>query len=101
MMLSHIYRLSDGLLLCQSLGSTGDKSSLKVGIVRIHALWRWQLLLIGRLQCHGVQTCQVSIFWEHSNGIRVNANIAVVDVVSQQPLKCMKHYSPPHMKIMV
>ena len=54
------------------------------------ATWRLvqstPLTLFGRLQCQGVQTSQVPIFWEHSNGIRVNANVAVVDVVSQQPL---------------
>ena len=34
--------------------------------------------------CHGAQ---VPIFWKQRNGLTVNANVAVVDVVSQPPLK--------------
>ena len=41
---SFLYRLLDGLLFCQSLCSTGDKSSCKVGIIRMYVLWRWQFL---------------------------------------------------------
>ena len=45
------------------------------------ATWRLvqstPLTLFRRLQCQGVQTSQVPIFWEHSNGIRVNADVAV------------------------
>ena len=83
---------SPALSVSDSLGSNW---------ARIHVMWRWQfLVIIRRLQCHGVQTSQVPIFWEHSNGIRVNANVAV-DVVSQQPLKCTKHYRPPHTKVVV
>ena len=48
-------------------------------------LWRWQFLVIRRrLQCH---RAQVPILWKQSKGVRVNANVVVVDVVSQQPLK--------------
>ena len=102
MRLSLVYRLSDSLLLCQSLGSTGDKSFCKVGIIRIYVLWRWQFaVIIRKLQCHRAQTSQVLIFWEYSNGIRVNLNVAVVDVVSQQLLRCTEHYRPPHTKVMM
>ena len=36
----HLQTAADGLLLCQFLGSTGDKSSCKLGIIRIHILRR-------------------------------------------------------------
>ena len=69
---------------------------------RVYILRRWQfLVVIRRLQCHGAQTSQVHVLWKQSKSVRVNTNVAVVDVVSQQPLKCMKHYRPPHTKVVV
>ena len=38
---------------------------------------------------------------EQCKGVGVNTNVAVVDVVRHQPLKCTKHYRPPHMKVVV
>ena len=91
MRLSLIYRLLDSLLLCQFSGQYWGQM---VGIIRVYILWRWRFFLISRrLHCHGAQTSQVPIFREQSNGIRVNANIAVVDVVSQQP--CMEVHEAP------
>ena len=42
-----------------------------------------------------MQSSQVPILWKQSEGIKVDANIEVVPVVSKQPLKCMKYYTPP------
>ena len=48
-----------------------------------------------------VEASQIAILWQQSKGIRIEMNTAVILVVSKQPLKCMEHYSPPSMKVMM
>ena len=100
--LSFLHRLPDGLLFCQPLSSNGDKCSGQMGIIWVHILCRWYLLIISwRLQCDRTQARQVTIFWQQSMRSRINVNFAVVLVVSQQPLKCMKNNRLPDTKIIV
>ena len=61
--LSLLYRLSDGLLLCQSVSGAGDERSWKMSIIGVHILVRRCLLVIGsRVKCHRVKASQVPIF---------------------------------------
>ena len=48
-----------------------------------------------------MQSIQIPIVWNQSEGINVDANIEVVPVVSKQSLKCMKYYTPPDTKVMM
>ena len=70
----------------------------------------WVFLMLCRQQFCVITDCveryraqasQVPIFWQQSKGVGVEMNTTVILVVSKEPLKCTKHYSPPNMKVTV